>query len=51
MEIGARKIRRRDCIGIGELSRDLETAKNQYYALPNDRKSKSETLADAGISN
>ena len=33
---------------IGELSRDLETAKNQY-ALPNYEKSKAQQLAGAGI--
>jgi hypothetical protein len=48
----ARKIRRRACIRIGELSRDLETAQGaRNELLPSDgKKSKSETLADAGIS-
>jgi hypothetical protein len=49
----ARKIRLRACIRIGELSRDLETSKggsNPQATLPSDRKSKTETLADAGIS-
>ena len=45
------KIRCRACIRIGELSRDLETAQGgRNELLPNDgKKSKSETLADAGI--
>jgi hypothetical protein len=34
---------------IGELSRELETAKNQYDARDNDVASKTETLAKAGV--
>ena len=50
--IGRRKIRLRACIRIGEISRDLETSKggaNPQATLPSDWKSKSETLAEAGI--
>lgn len=44
------EIRLRACVRIGELSRELETAKNQYDARPNGRTSKSEALSKAGIS-
>src|SRR5215510_4800161 len=43
------EIKLRACVKIGEISRDLEKAGNQY-ALPADGKSKEQQLAEAGIS-
>jgi hypothetical protein len=58
MERWVKEIHLRACIRIGELSRELETARTGTvaggprggFALPDGRKSKAEALAGAGIS-